>query len=130
MKKAILSISFICYQVITSGIVINSHYCMNRLASTDLFGAEVKQCGSCGMDMHQSNSCCKDEMKFVKLVQDQTVHPLISYSIPSLEAIIGFPSLFIETNVENDITQHHFLNHSPPLLSEQDTYLRNNVFRI
>lgn len=130
MKKIIASISFLCYFAVSSGIIINSHYCMKRLVSTHLFEAKAKVCGNCGMGMHKSNGCCHDEVKVVKLVQDQNTIAIDSYNIPAIEPLVIIPSQFITASFQNTNEQRHFHNHSPPLLSAQDIYLRNNVFRI
>ncbi len=130
MKKIIASISFVCYFAVSCGVIINSHYCMNRLASVHLFETSVDTCGICGMDTNESNGCCRDEVKIVKLQQDQNKIPVLTYEIPSLEKIVIIPSGFMVASFHNVDEQHHFHNHSPPLLSEQDTYLQNNIFRI
>jgi hypothetical protein len=130
MKKIIASISLLCYFAVTCGVIINSHYCMNRLASVHLFETSVDVCGKCGMDTHESNGCCRDEVKVVKLEQDQNKMTIAAYGIYPIEAIISIPSDFIVTSSYNVDEQHHFHNHSPPLLSAQDTYLQINVFRI
>jgi len=44
MKKAAVSILLISYLAVSSGIVVNFHYCMNKLSSTELFAAEGKKC--------------------------------------------------------------------------------------
>jgi hypothetical protein len=130
MKKIIASISLLCYFAVTCGVIINSHYCMNKLASVHLFETAVDVCGRCGMDTHESNGCCRDEVKVVKLEQDQNKMAIASYGIPSIKAIISIPSDFIVSSSYNVDEQRHFHNHSPPLLSAQDTYLQINVFRI
>ena len=130
MKKSIAVISFICYFAAASGIVINSHYCMKRLVSVHLFEKKAKVCGLCGMKIHQSKGCCKDEVKVLKMAQDQTKIPVTVYRIPSLEAPAIVISDLIVCSVYKVNERIHFHNHSPPLLSEQDTYLLNNVFRI
>jgi len=130
MKKLIASISLLCYFIVTTGVVVNSHYCMKKLVSTHLFEAKNKLCGKCGMDTHQSSGCCRDKIKVVKLVLDQTNNPHVSFELLSLEPIQNTPSDFIVTSFFNVDTKRHFHNHSPPLLSAQDTYLQNNVFRI
>ena len=130
MKKPIAAILIILYLAATSGIVINSHYCMKRLVSVNLFETKAKVCGLCGMDMHDNNGCCHDEVKVLKLVQDQVNNPVVSFELPSLEAIPADHSDFIVTSAGTNSVQRHFQNHSPPLLSAQDTYLLNSVFRI
>jgi hypothetical protein len=130
MKKIIISIVAACYFVVTCGVVVNYHYCMKKLASTSFFKAVEKECGVCGMEMHNASGCCHDEVQIVKMSDDQNKVLIASYDIPSLEPAIIEPSEFLVARFENSEPQRHFHNHSPPLLSAQDTYLKNNVFRI
>ncbi|MEO6611782.1 MAG: hypothetical protein ABIT05_02575 [Chitinophagaceae bacterium] len=130
MKKLIATISILCYFAATCGIIMNFHYCMNRLASVHLFETSAKFCASCGMETHQSKGCCKDEVKMAKLQQDQTKIPVVLYTIPVIEQVYTVPSEFIIASFVNTSAERHFHNHSPPLLSGQDIYLQNGVFRI
>ena len=130
MKKLVASIVLVCYLAVSCGVVINSHYCMHRLASTKLFVSAKTVCGKCGMHNKKSNGCCHDEVKLVKLQQDQNKVPITSYDIPFMEAVVTVPSSFIAAATYNIDEKSHFHNHSPPLISAQDTYLQINVFRI
>jgi hypothetical protein len=130
MKKIIASIAFLCYLTVTSGILVNFHYCMNRLASMQFFVSENKTCSKCGMHINKSHGCCKDEVKIVKMQIDQKTTSYTSFEIPSLETLVTIPSEFITTSFINADYTKHYQNHSPPLLTEQDTYLDNCVFRI
>jgi hypothetical protein len=130
MKKLVVFTVAVCYLAVTCGVVINFHYCMDRLASTTLFVSQGKKCGRCGMETHQSNGCCRDEMQIVKMEEDQNKTTVAAYDIPSFEAPGITPSAFITAGFTNPHVRHHFHNHSPPLLSEQDTHLQNSVFRI
>jgi hypothetical protein len=103
---------------------------MNRLASTQLFATEVKVCGKCGMDIHKSNGCCRDEVKIIKMEMDQKSGSHVSFELPALETLVQVPSEFIIALFVNSAEIRHYQNHSPPLLTEQDTYLQNCVFRI
>jgi hypothetical protein len=130
MKKVIASISFLCYFALTTGIIVNSHYCMNRLASVHLFETSADKCGICGMKTHESNGCCKDEIIVVKLVQDQNKIPVTSFEFQAPSSLPVLLSDYMAASTYNVDEQRHFHNHSPPLLSAQDTYLQINVFRI
>lgn len=130
MKKVIVSIVLICYLAVSSGVIINFHYCMNKLDSTELFAADTKECGRCGMHIDESHGCCRDEVQIVKIGDDQKTTPAYFFAIPALEAPVQKPSDFIATSFFNVPGTRHYLNHSPPLLSGQDTYLQNSVFRI
>jgi hypothetical protein len=103
---------------------------MDRLASTTLYVTETTKCGQCGMEIHQSNGCCRDEVQVVKLQDDQNKTLITNFDIPAIEPVALIPSKFIVARFYNTSEQRHFHNHSPPLLSAQDTYLQNNVFRI
>lgn len=103
---------------------------MNKLASTQLFASNKSECGKCGMHTDESDGCCRDEVKVVKLVQDQNKIPVVIYEFPPIEQLVTAPSEFIAALFQNTDVQRHFYNHSPPLLSAQDTYLQINVFRI
>jgi hypothetical protein len=130
MKKVIASITLLCYLAVTCGVIISSHYCMDRLASTQIFAKESKVCGKCGMHTEKSNGCCRDEVKVIKMEDDQKAHSFTSFELPAISSLVHTPSQFIATSFFNvDETRHH-KNHSPPLLTEQDTYLQNCVFRI
>lgn len=130
MRKLIAAISFLCYFVVTSGFTVNMHYCMDRLASVHLFETAATTCGICGMETHESNGCCRDEMIVVKLVQDQNNLPATDFQFSAPDSAPAIVSSFLFTQLFNEKPQRHFQNHSPPLLSAQDTYLQNNVFRI
>ncbi len=130
MKKLTVAILSVYYLAVACGITVNFHFCMDRLASVKLFAAEDKKCSRCGMDTHQSNGCCRDEMEIVKLQEDHQKSALTSYDLPTLAPLNITPSAFIASDFYNINVERHFHNHSPPLLSAQDTYLQINVFRI
>ncbi len=130
MRKIILSIVLLSYLVASSGVIINFHYCMNNLASTGIFEPESKKCGQCGMHTDDSNGCCRDESKMVKMQNDQQPSSSLSYVLPSLSTLLHLPSNFIVVSIFNISAAKYFISHSPPLLSEQDRYLQNGVFRI
>ena len=130
MKKVIVSIILMSYLAFSSGVIINFHYCMNKLASTKLFASETKECGKCGMHIDESHGCCRDEVQIIKMDDDQKLTVVSSFDLPALDALVQKPSAFIVTSFYNVSVSKHFLNHSPPLLSAQDICLQNSVFRI
>jgi hypothetical protein len=130
MKKIIASITFVCYLAVTSGIIVNFHYCMNRLASMQLFAVESEICPTCGMKTNKLHGCCRDEVKIVKMEVDQKATSNFSFELPAIDDIGQLPSAFLVTAYYNVNELRHYHNHSPPLLTEQDTYLQNGVFRI
>ena len=82
------------------------------------------------MEIHRSGGCCRDEVQIVKLDEDQQKAPYVFIDIVSPELPEMIPSEFITAAFQEMPGKRHFLNHSPPLISAQDTYLQNNVFRI
>ena len=125
-----MTIAFMSYLAVSSGVIINLHYCMNRLASTELFGSNTTQCGKCGMDIHQADGCCHDEVQYLKIDDDQRATAFLSFELPSITGMCTTPSAFIVATLYAVPEKRHLLNHSPPLLSAQDSYLQNSVFRI
>jgi hypothetical protein len=103
---------------------------MKRLDSVTLFQTATDTCGRCGMETHESMGCCHDEVKVVKLEQDQTQAKVLFTNFQSPEPLAVQTSVFLVASFQNEEKARHFHNHSPPLLSAQDTYLQHNVFRI
>lgn len=130
MKKLWVPILLVCYLAFSTGIVVNYHYCMNKLASSELFGKKAKQCGKCGMGVHKSNKCCREEVQIIKMDDDQKVTSAITFELPAIDQLVSIPSVFIITSFYNAPAKRDHHNHSPPLLTGQDTYLQNCVFRI
>jgi len=76
-----------------------------------------------------AKGCCRDVVKIVKLQDDQHVSD-IAFNSPDINREILIPSAFIASSFYNIGTSSYFKDHPPPLLTEQDTYLQNCVFRI
>jgi len=130
MKKAVASISLFVYLLVTCGVVVNFHYCMNRLDSLQLYAGGTEICGKCGMHIDEAMGCCRDEVKIIRLEEDQKVHNETVFELPSISPVYQVPSAFLVTSFLNYADTKLFLNHSPPLLDEGDTFLSNCVFRI
>jgi hypothetical protein len=130
MKKFAISIVLVCYLAVTCGFMVNAHYCMDQLASVHLFNDSPETCGQCGMEIHKSDGCCRDEENIIKLQQDQNKLAVSNYDIPAPVFAAITTTTFIPDHYYAVVDQRHFHNHSPPLLSPRDIYLENNVFRI
>ncbi len=131
MKKAVVFLLLITYAAVTSGMTVNYHYCMNKLDKTSLFTTKSDDtCGRCGMETSQSNGCCKDEVKLVKLDDEQNralyltdnkpFFVLLPITLPATSASV-LHHVLLETTVQAN---------PPPLLKGQKAYLFHNVFRI
>lgn len=82
------------------------------------------------METHGSNGCCRDEITIVKLTQDQNKVQAVAFELAKLQTSVVLTSTYLVLPFYNANEKRYFLNHLPPLLSEQDTYLQQNVFRI
>lgn len=103
---------------------------MNRLSSVHFFGDKADRCNVCGMDQHESDGCCHDEQKVVKLEQDQNKWQGTDYSLPDFKEIATPLSLYQAAAFIPDLQSTDFYHYGPPPLSLQDTYLQVNNFRI
>ncbi len=101
---------------------------MNRLDSAKLGVVKNEICGKCGMSTDEPNSCCHDEVKIIKIQDEQKVNNL-NYDFSSFKSIAAVLSnLFVDpVSLYDDLSFEN--NHSPPL-NTQDIYLVNCVFRI
>jgi len=128
MKKIIASFAVSIYFAFACGVIVNYHFCMNRFSSFSFYKTATDWCGLCGMHTSKSRGCCHDEVKIIKLQDDhQTSSVFFQFKI--LHPAITWLPEFVAGELSNDISVDH-LNHSPPLLYGQYTYLLNRVFRI
>ena len=102
---------------------------MDRLATTRFFVSEKKVCSKCGMNTQKSHGCCRDEVKVVRLQQDQSMAHVV-LSLKSPVAVFFVPSSFLVSSFYNAAETPQQLSHPPPLLTGQDICLTNCVFRI
>ena len=130
VKKLISFLLMLIYFTVTTGFTVSMHYCMDKLDSAQIGLTENDECGKCGMDISDSNGCCRSETKVFKLQQDQSqaFFTIINFSLSPV--IISKTNSFdveeIETAKEGSKSIH-----APPLINnKQDTYIRNCVFRI
>ena len=128
MKKVVASILFLIYFAVSSGLILSAHYCMDELNNTEISFTTSDTCGKCGMETTNSNGCCRDEYKVVKIEVDQLVAKAL-HSNFSLPVISHVSTDYLLAPFRN-FTNRNLIAHSPPLLSEQETYIENCVFRI
>ena len=129
MKKLVATISVLTYFVMTCGVIVNLHYCMGRVQSMEFYGSTKNFCNKCVMPLEDSKGCCKEEVKILKLQDDQN-KAQISFSIKNIVTAVTIPSEFIIASVYNENRSSDHNVNPPPLLAKQDTYLQNCVFRI
>lgn len=127
MKKTVILLLAVLYITLTSGVMVNIHYCMGRIAAVNYGHEEDKNCGKCGMD--QKEGCCQTEHKLLKAGGDHlNVQKLTAFfPIPS-DVPPEFPDFITFTYHSRD---HHYSQyHSPPDARGNNLGLYNCVFRI
>jgi hypothetical protein len=112
------------------GVVVNFHYCMNRLSSISFFENHSNVCARCGMKLHKSLHCCHDEVQVIKLSPDQTKSQVVLDMHTDVSTPVLVPSSFLVASFTNDLVKDVSINVSPPLLSPPLIYIENRVFRI
>ena len=132
MKRLLVFILALIYLVTTTGATMHMHFCMGKLANWSLWSKDHgPTCGKCGMEKtEQSNGCCSDEAKWVK-IEDEQKAAVAAYDFsPILDAEpVHFPgfehqTFFLESA---DLLPQ---SHAPPDFSSIAIYKRNCVFRI
>ena len=131
LKKIFITVLAVFYLVVTSGVIMNIHYCMGNVSSVS-FNHEKDHsdgsCSKCGMDKTE-NHCCKDEVKTVKL---SDTHQASSFSFELADLSSLQPIRFVFLNeAEQGVTAFPIFNYSsPPPRTFNKVYLDVNTFRI
>lgn len=130
--KKILAISVaIMYLAITSGLVLQIHYCMGRQsgASVAISADADHTCGKCGMT-NGKNKCCHDEVKFIKL-QDAHKQVTADFEIAA-PAVTGSEFNLINASQPSCCQAATPASHSPPEdgIEQLPLFIRYSVFRI
>jgi len=129
MKKLIASFTVIIYFAFACGVMVSYHYCMDRYDSFSLYKTAGDGCTTCGMHTN-GKGCCHDEVKILK-IQDDYQTSSVSFSVKDIQPAVSTTSEFLSTILRNNDAVLTKTDHSPPLLlSQQDVYLQNRVFRI
>lgn len=132
MRKFFLAILTLIYLITTTGVVVNVHYCMGKLAGWELSDKETKTCSKCGMEksLTTKKGCCNDKHKLLKFDTEQKLtessiqHLLLaSGALPVADAELSGSHLASFTTAIP-------LIHAPPRNSGLAIHLRNCVFRI
>jgi len=126
MKRFTVAILALIYFTVSTGMVVNIHYCMGKVSSVNV-DVLVKNLCACGKK--ETKGCCKTEHKLIKL-EDNHKASFTDVVFQSPVQIIEHPYNLINAPLISVNDKMVPDNHSPPLLSKQDTYLLNCVFRI
>ena len=130
MKRLITLFIALIYLVMSTGFVMNSHYCMGRLSSVELGVSEVKKC-ICGMriDRAKKSKCCHSKLDVVKLQEAHKTAPSVLFQFSVMEAVV--PQFYLSAiSYASIYNKDNYLIKLPPNLHEQDTYKRICVFLI
>ena len=130
MKRLVTLFIALIYLVMSTGFVMNSHYCMGELSSIQLGVLEAKKC-ICGMriDSAKKNKCCHSKIEVVKL---EDSHKLTTSAVvfPNFIATVT-PQFYVQPVLfTSAYTANQYLKKLPPNLHKQDTYIRIGVFLI
>jgi hypothetical protein len=125
MKRSFVAILTIIYFAISSGVIVNIHYCMGKVREVKLESMAEKKCCS----KMASKGCCKTEFKLVKL-EDAQKASYADFAINTPVTPLFTELCYLQTPFYNAQIVVHANDHSPPLISGQDIYLQNCVFRI
>ncbi len=101
---------------------------MDKYHSWELGAAADDECDLCRMDKGGSG-CCRDEVKVLKLQQDVFQSEGFAYHF-ALPLLVSNTTSYLLLPFQNVKTTDHYFSHHPPLISKEDTYLDNCVFRI
>lgn len=127
MKKVLVFILAVIYITVSSGMVLNIHYCMGKIATAQT-GTSSKDCGC---KQKGTKDCCKTEHRLLKIQDNQKISyadysfntPLkylaVSHHPVSIQPLVDFNRDDLPNNIQS----------SPPYYG-QDLCIRNCVFRI
>lgn len=130
MKKLLLTIFAFIYLVMSTGLTVNYHYCMEKLVSSSLFSVEETICSFCGMHKEDTKGCCKDEHRQIKLKDMQQLTDSFSFffNYPIIHDVSQVENYSFYTSALTILTKP--VSHAPPGSNLIPFYIRNCVFRI
>jgi hypothetical protein len=129
MKKVLISILAIVYLAVSSGVVVEMHYCMGKLAGIELYGGNDEKCGRCGM-IEKKSGCCHDELKIYKLNDaHKNVTNATSFEAAWIAIVHHYDAYtFWLEPVHPAVMQTPV--HAPPDIGNPPIHIANCVFRI
>lgn len=128
MKKIVTGILALLYLAVSSGVVLEVHYCMGAIAGVELYGGHNEQCGKCGMK-ERKGGCCHDELQVYKL---QDVHKQVNHL--GMSPIVAVAPSIAYTVMDWQLPADPYFNrvvlHPPPDINAPELCIVNCVFRI
>jgi hypothetical protein len=129
MKKAVLAILSVLYLTITSGVIVNFHYCMGRLSSVTYGLENSKNCSKCGMKAMDKKKCCHTDLQLIKLQDDQNLVKA-NWEFFKIPVVNPVPLTDMLVSIAGTNEYLSLKYHSPPDQRINSIYLHNSVFRI
>lgn len=127
MKKFFALILTVVYMAASSGVVVNVHYCMGKMASVRVDNFSGNQC-KCGMKT-SAKGCCHNEVKVVKMTNLHKQSVAASYVFAPITLLPVAVSLIgISKTYTSDV--NFAVANKPPDLASNKVYLSNCVFII
>lgn len=127
MRKFVCIILVFVYPLLTSGMVLQLHYCGGKLSSVSLALSDIHTC-SCG-SKSMKKGCCKDKSLQVKVKGDhKTANNIIlpSTSCNNLACVLPVTEIFIPKSQYIASSNYHL---PPPKLNNSRLAFLS-VFRI
>jgi hypothetical protein len=109
---------------------VHFHYCMDKLVRWSLIANEENICGNCGMHKEESQGCCKDDHKQIKIEGEQKVANSFISDFNSPVALPLVPIAYYGFSVSAPLAVTFPVSHAPPHKAPIPVYLHNCVFRI
>ena len=127
MKKIIIGITALLYLILSSGFVMEVHYCMGKISGVELFASTSEKCQKCGMKAKKG--CCKDELKIFKLKDS---HKNVTNDLAFNTSDMVLPLSYATSNADVPVQKISLAlqNHSPPDISTASLDVLHCVFRI
>jgi hypothetical protein len=126
MKKLIVPFIAILYFTVSSGVVVNLHYCMGKLSSIKI---DVLAKNLCGCKTKKSGGCCKTTHKLLK-IEDSHKFSVNDYSFHTPVIVPMVHSIASQDFLQSIETKKITYPNAPPEFHRQDIYLHNCVFLI
>jgi hypothetical protein len=131
--KRILTISLLfVYVAITSGLVVEMHYCMGKWVNGSVslvrHHNDKHTCGKCGMAVAGDSKCCHDEVAIFRV---NDCHQPISYYFEIKPDIIAIPDFFA---YQHELFTYNstgvFISSSPPGIQDVSFQELYGVYRV
>jgi len=113
--------------MMSSGIAMETHYCMGQQAGVDIYRTSESKCRKCGMT-EEKGGCCRDEHRLYKMSSEHKI-AAASY-VSSFTALPVSVPVFSFTPFLPAGIYISLLSASPPDISRPDICISNCIFRI